>query len=344
MWSSGFRWMFLILGTVIGAGYASGREIWQFFGAESGLAILLFTIFFVIACHVVLSLSRKLQSSHFSPVLEKLVGSKISKIYNVVMVIYLFATTAVMLAGGGAALQVFSIPYWAGILIICFLLVILFVFGVNGMITVNSIIIPAIILILAFVLFRTAEISPDTLRSMAGQHHSNWPAAFTFTALNILPLVAVLSAIGKEVKTKGEILIASIGSGVILGVISLFYNQTLLIVQSKIEFFEIPLFAIIQSYPYYMIFVMTLLLWVAIYTTAASGLLGLVTRFRGSLSIPLWVICLLLLLCMLPFTAFGFSVLVAILYPLFGLVNLYLLVCILLYPITNRKNWLEEMK
>ena len=30
----------------------------------------------------------------------------------------------------------------------------------------------------------------------------NWPAAFTFTALNILPLVAVLSTIGKEIKSK----------------------------------------------------------------------------------------------------------------------------------------------
>ncbi|MBM7618864.1 putative membrane protein YkvI [Bacillus tianshenii] len=344
MWNSGFRWMFLILGTVIGAGYASGREIWQFFGAESGLAILLFTIFFMVACHVVLSLSRKLQSAHFSPVLEKLVGPKISRIYNVVMVIYLFTTTAVMLAGGGAALQVFSIPYWAGIMIICILLVMLFVYGVNGMITVNSIIIPAIILVLALVLFHSAEISPDTIRYLAGHHHSNWPSAFTFTALNILPLVAVLSAIGKEVKTKGEILIASIGSGGILGVISLFYNQTLLTVQSKMEFFEIPLFAVIQSYPYYMIFVMTLLLWVAIYTTAASGLLGLVTRFKDGLPFPVWIICMLLLLCMVPFTAFGFSVLVAILYPLFGLVNLYLLVCILLYPITNRKNWLGELK
>ncbi|WP_404469270.1 hypothetical protein [Sutcliffiella horikoshii] len=337
MWKSGFRWMFLILGTVIGAGYASGRELWQFFGSESGLAILLFTLFFIISCYVILQISSQEQSEHFSPVLRKLVGERASYLYNIVMIVYLFTTTVVMLAGGGAALQVFSIPYWGGIAIICFLLILLFVYDVKGMVTVNVVILPIIVLTLAYVLIDAVFNSPDAVPTSVLEQ-SNWPAGFTFTALNILPLVAVLSAIGKEVKGKGEIIIASVGSGVILGVISLFYNQTLILVQSKLGLFEIPLFAIIQSYPFYMLFFMTILLWVAIYTTAASGLLGLVTRFRNVIPIPLWLMCLLFILLMVPFTAVGFSVLVAILYPLFGLINLYLLVCILLYPIKNREN------
>lgn len=338
MWKSGFRWMFLILGTVIGAGYASGRELWQFFGSESGLAILLFTFFFVISCYVILQISRNERTEHFSPVLQKLVGKKVSHLYNIIMVVYLFTTTVVMLAGGGAALQVFSIPYWAGIAIICSLLILLFVYDVKGMVTVNVVIIPIIVLTLAIVLVHSVMNETHEVASSISKQ-SNWPAGFTFTALNILPLVAVLSAIGKEVKSKGEIIVASVGSGAILGVISLFYNQTLISVESKLALFEIPLFAIIQSYPFYMLFLMTILLWIAIYTTAASGLLGLITRFRNAMPIPLWTLCLFFILLMVPFTAVGFSVLVAILYPLFGLINLYLLVCILLYPIKNRENW-----
>ncbi|WP_339148252.1 MULTISPECIES: hypothetical protein [unclassified Sutcliffiella] len=338
MWKSGFRWMFLILGTVIGAGYASGRELWQFFGTESGLAILLFTFFFIISCYVILQISMRERTEHFSPVLQKLVGEKVSHLYNIIMVIYLFTTTVVMLAGGGAALQVFSVPYWAGIAIICLLLILLFVYDVKGMVMVNVVIIPVIVLTLAFVLVHSVMNGTQEVTSSFSKQ-SNWPAGFTFTALNILPLVAVLSAIGKEVKSKGEIIVASVGSGGILGVISLFYNQTLISVESKLALFEIPLFAIIQSYPFYMLFLMTILLWIAIYTTAASGLLGLVTRFRNTMPIPLWTLCLLFILLMVPFTAVGFSVLVAILYPLFGLINLYLLVCILLYPIKNRENW-----
>jgi uncharacterized membrane protein YkvI len=57
MWGNGLKWMFLIVGTVIGAGYASGRELWEFFGAESGLAIVLFAILFTISCAVILTIA-----------------------------------------------------------------------------------------------------------------------------------------------------------------------------------------------------------------------------------------------------------------------------------------------
>lgn len=56
----------LILGTIIGAGYASGRELWQFFGFESGLAIVIFTVIFIIAVYVIMKISYEVQSDHFS--------------------------------------------------------------------------------------------------------------------------------------------------------------------------------------------------------------------------------------------------------------------------------------
>ncbi|AST93921.1 YkvI family membrane protein [Sutcliffiella cohnii] len=336
MLKNGLKWMFLILGTVIGAGYASGRELWQFFGVESGLAIFLFSLLFIVCSYIIMSVSVEEKSEHFSPVLKKIIGPKLASAYDVIIIVYLFMTTVVMLAGGGAALEVFSIPYWTGIFIICILLFVVFVYGVKGMITVNTFMLPVIVIALAAVLitFTSTEVAANFKLSLNEQN--NWPSAFTFTALNILPLIAVLSAVGSEVKQKREIYIASIGSGVLLGSISYLYNRALITVESKLEFFEIPLFAIIQSYPYYMFFFMTLLLWVAIYTTAASQLMGIITRIRSYVSLPVWGICFIILVLMVPFTSFGFSTLVAILYPLFGIVNLYLLASILLYPIVNR--------
>ncbi|RCK13161.1 DUF951 family protein [Bacillus licheniformis] len=51
---------------------------------------------------------------------------------------------------------------------------------------------------------------------------------------------------------------------------------------------------------------------------------------------PRWVIVILLLSIMAPFTSIGFSNLIAFLYPIYGLLNLYLLVNILLYPILSK--------
>ncbi|WLD93380.1 hypothetical protein [Alkalihalobacillus sp. AL-G] len=337
---AGFQWMFLILGTVIGAGYASGRELWQFFGHESVLAIGLFSLLFSFCCYVIMSMSFEEKSIHYRPVLERLIGSKLTVPFDLLIILYLFSTTVVMLAGGGATLHAFRVPYWIGVLIIVMLLVVLFFWDVEGMISMNAFVIPLLVMLLLFVLFLFMR---DHIQQfpLDFQHQKNWPSAFTFTALNILPLVAVLSAVGNQIRNKGEILIASIGSGVILGGISILYNQSLISIANEIILYEIPLFAILKHYPYFWVLIMSVLLWIAIYTTAASGVFGIITRFRKHVHIPLWLMSMILLLFMVPLTTFGFSTLIAVLYPIYGILNLYVLAAILLQPFMNRSRDLQ---
>ncbi|KGA95733.1 membrane protein [Alkalihalobacillus alcalophilus ATCC 27647 = CGMCC 1.3604] len=333
---NGLMWMFLIIGTMIGAGYASGREIWEFFGAESGLAIFLFTVLFIICCYVVMHISFKHQSVHYLPVLHILMGKRISKLYDVMIMVYLFSTTVIMLAGGGATLEVIHLPFWAGVVILAAFVVVLFIWDIDGITTIHTVITPVLILALVGVLLAFQSLHGFPLHFIEG-NQSNWPSSLTFTALNILPLISVLGAIGQKIKQKGEILIASIGSGVILGSLTFLYNSSLLEVANELVVYEIPLFAILQHYPYYMVLVMSGLLWVAIYTTAASGVFGIISRIRGYIQSPAWMLALLLVAIMAPLTMFGFSTLISVLYPLYGVLNLYLLSSIILYPILNHR-------
>ncbi|KGP73212.1 membrane protein [Pontibacillus yanchengensis] len=331
---AGFKWMFLIIGTMIGAGYASGRELWQFFGHESGLAILLFTMLFTVSCNVILSISFEQQSKHYLPVLRTIVGQKLTLIYDGMIILYLFTTTVIMLAGSGATWQAFHFSYWVGILAIAIPLVLVFVWDIKGILSMNSIILPLLIGGLLYVLILFSVQKELSLFTFGEQR--NWTAAFPFTALNILPLIAVLGAIGNQMKHKGEVWIASVGSGILLGSISFIYNNSLIQISDDILLYEIPLFAILKHYPYEMFLFISMLLWIAIFTTAASGVLGLITRFRSRLKGPLWLLALITIVLMIPLTSFGFSTLITYLYPLYGLLNLYVLSCILLYPITNR--------
>src|SRR5690625_7606306 len=84
--------MFLIIGTTIGACYASGRELWQFFGHESGLAILLFVIFFTMSCIIIMKISYDKKSTDYLPVLDHIMGGKLGRIYDVMIFFYLFST------------------------------------------------------------------------------------------------------------------------------------------------------------------------------------------------------------------------------------------------------------
>ncbi|HEU5138739.1 MAG TPA: hypothetical protein VFT51_02105 [Bacillales bacterium] len=336
MLKSGLKWMFLIMGTTIGAGYASGREIWQFFGPDSVLAILLFALLFSICCFVIMTISYEYGTVHYIPVLQTLLGRKLTSVYDIMIVLYLFTTTVIMLAGGGAALEMIKIPYWAGIGIISGLVICLFLWDIKGLLSMNTFIIPVLIILLIGVLGVFFFSDQNSTSSSLWRLHEKWPAALTFTAFNILALVAVLSGVGSEIKHKGEIWIASVGSGVILGAISLLYNQSLLQVSNDMMLYEIPLFAILKHYPYYMVVVMSALLWSAIYTTAASGVFGLISRVREYFNWPLWLLALVFVLAMVPLTKFGFATLIAVLYPIYGVLNLYILAAILIYPIAKR--------
>jgi uncharacterized membrane protein YkvI len=88
--------MFLIIGTTIGAGYASGRVLWQFFGNESVHAIFLFTFIFTLCCFIIMKISFEKRAVHFYPVLQTLVEKNY---HTFVIVVYFFTTTVVMLAG-----------------------------------------------------------------------------------------------------------------------------------------------------------------------------------------------------------------------------------------------------
>ncbi|MEC5425070.1 hypothetical protein QGM71_16415 [Virgibacillus sp. C22-A2] len=334
MLRAGLRWMFLIIGTTIGAGYASGRELWQFFGHESGLAILLFVLFFTVSCIVILHVSYKRKSTHYLPVLRDIVGTKLTGVYDVMIFLYLFTTTVVMIAGSGATVQAFNYSYWWGVGVIVLALFFLFMKGINGILSINLFILP---LLLSGLLFVLILFTIDQELALFSHWHEqrNWTAAFPFTALNILPLIAVLGAIGNKIRSRKEIWIAAIGSGLILGVISYIYNNSLIQIADEMLLYEIPLFAILKHYSFEMLIFMSILLWFAIFTTAASGVLGIVTRIQQYFNSPLWLIVILTLVTMIPLTALGFSTLVSYLYPIYGILNLYVLTRLLLFPIWN---------
>lgn len=340
MFRAGMKTMFLITGAIMGAGYASGREIWQFFGNGSGLAILIFTVLFTFCTTTILMISYKAKSTNYLPVLHQLTGKRLAALYDYLILVYLFCVTVVMIAGSGATFQAFDMPFWWGIVFIIVGLVIIFSKGIKELLNINQILMPImmIALFLILVLFMRDE-SISLSSNWEGQ--TNWLAAFPFTALNILPLIAVLGAIGSRITSKGEIYVASISSGIILGIITLIYNTSLVDLAGQVNLPAIPLFAIINNYSAVIMVVMMLMLWLAIYTTAAATLLGLITRVNKKHNLPLIKVAVIALLFMVPFSGIGFSELVAFLYPLYGILNLYILVKLTIYPFLKEKQTVD---
>lgn len=329
------KWIGLVIATTVGAGYASGRELWEFFGAESGLAIMIFTVIFSIGCYVILTLSHEKKSEHYLPVLEELIGKRFAAIYDKGIMLYLFTTLFVMISGSGATFTIYEVPYVVGSFGIIILLVVVLPFGIEGIHSINKLLLPLLIIGLATVLI--LFVWNENINLFYNfKEQSNWSSSIPFTSLNILPLIAILGAIGKEIESKKEIYIASIGSGLLLGGLSYIYNSSLVHIADQIFFYEIPLFAILNGYPIQMFVIMSILLWFAIYTTAIACLFSLIARLKEKIKMNHVMIGVSIIVLALPFTFLKFSTLVSILYPLYGVINLYVLASIVINPIIRR--------
>ncbi|MGB8957216.1 MAG: hypothetical protein WCC10_17725, partial [Tumebacillaceae bacterium] len=96
---------FTYIGTVVGAGFASGQEILQFFtmlGPYAYPGILLATALFAWVGIQILMLGRKLNARSYRELTAYLFGPKLAGVVDIVMMVMLFFVTVAMLAGVGA--------------------------------------------------------------------------------------------------------------------------------------------------------------------------------------------------------------------------------------------------
>ncbi len=330
-----------IVGTTIGAGFASGREIWEFFasyGEASHYSILLSILIFFLAAIIVLHISWKQKTKHYSELLEYIMGRHLARLFDWMILFYLLSTTVVMIAGSGATAQQWRGEgefVWGSILMAVAVFIVL-LFDIKGVLSMNTLLMPALILVLLVVCFQFLESQPMNQQIInMGSGPPAWPAAVSYAAFNVISLVAVLSTMGSQIEHPSEIWLAGAVSMLCLGTIAFLYNFSLLKIEHLMSQYEIPLFALVQDYSPAWIFLITCVLWFAIYTTAISNVHGLVLRLTDFFTCPRWLIAFVCLMFLTPLSQFGFARLVQVLYPLYGVINLIILACILLYPFSE---------
>jgi len=327
----GLQWSFLIFGTIIGGGYVSGREIWLFFGRNNGRAILLFSLLFAICCYTILSISYKQQTKHYKTIFNSLIGQKSSNFYDFMMIVYLLFTTMIMIAGSGATFQIYQIPNWIGIIFMALLLIWIFSHNIDQVIKVNTIIIPLLLLSLFSMILLFLNKEPNI--EFATEVQANYFNAISFTAVNILPIISVLGAVGYKIRSKKEIIVASIFSTIMLGSLTWLYNYSLTLIESEIDLYEMPIYAILVRFPNWVLLLFTLIIWIAIFTTAIGSMLGLVSRMQIHTELSQYKIVILFISVIVPISFIGFQYLIELIYPIYGILNLYLLASIIIYPI-----------
>lgn len=328
------------VGAVIGAGFASGQEILQFFilfGYQGLLGVLVATFLFAYLGAVVLYLSVKLRSGSYQELLSYLLGPWAGRFMDIVSILMLVGGLGVMLSGSGAVLQEYlGLPRWTGVGLA--LLVIFFVIlrGLTGLLAVNVILVPvklvAVCLIAGLALADKglpAELPFTNQQGVGG----NWLwSSLLYVSFNMIVPVAVLASVGRSIDKRTGILAGILG-GLGLGAAVAMVTLAGLAFYPQVTNYEVPMLYMAACISTALRPVFALLIWAAILTTAIANAHGFASRLAPEGGKRYRLFGFAVCLAVLPLTYLDFSFLVRLWYPLFGYAGMVLFFSLLLVPL-----------
>lgn len=331
-WRTSFQVAATYVGAVMGAGFASGQEIQQFFTRFDiwGLfGILISTAMFSLLGCLMLILQQRWKVSSYTDFFACLLGPIWGRRVDVLISALLFVGMLAMLTGSGALFhQYFGLPTWNGVIFTGALIAIALWFRGEGVLWINTVLIPLKfvfcfgIAIAAIGWATTGDGEGLVLADNPLVHHWLFSAVL-YVSFNLTLAMVVFASLGKEVQGEGARLGAVLG-GVALGAFAMIIGAALLRFPDVLGM-EIPMVAIAGKLGKWTSFLYLFVLWLAMITAAISNGFSLVCRMVKTGRIEYGKATIFLLLAVFMFTGVRFSQVVQIAYPLFGYLGLFFL-------------------
>lgn len=328
--------VFVIIGIIIGAGFASGKEIYTFFFIYGPKGIIGLVVSSAILGYIIyksLKIIKKYDINSYDELLKKIIIKKqrknidIELILNFIINLFLLITFFIMCAGFTAYFkQEFQIDEIYSSIAIAIISYIILSKNIKGIFLLNSILMPLIIIILTVLGIKSIGIAGNFEPVI---NNNMWlPKAILYASYNSITLVSLLIPIKKYIKNKKDIVkIASI-STIIIIILAMIIVLLLLKIDLDISKIELPavyasgLFGKVYQYLY------GIIILGAIMTTSISsafGFLNNITKTEKKYKLINKIICIASIFISL----FGFSNLVNNIYPIFGVLGLVQLILII---------------
>ena len=321
----------VIIGALIGAGFASGQEIFSFFyiyGKNGIYGILIMSILIGIFIYKSLKIIYQKQVYNYNDFLNLFI--KNTKIRNVILWIVnvlLLVSFYIMVAGFGAYFeQEIGINRIIGSIVLNLLCVIVFFSNIKGVLKASNLIVPFLIFFIFFIGIKNiVQIRTIDFYQMK----NNWILSMLiYNSYNFILLMPVLISLKKQITKGKNIKKVSILVTIIILILSINIFFLLLNANIKeIENQEMPIVYIISNYfnKYKKIYAFIVL--ASIFTTAISVGIGFLQNIsKNSNSYPQFV--LFMCITSLLMSNIGFSKLLNFIYPVFGYIGILQIVII----------------
>ncbi len=330
------------IGTIVGAGFASGQEVLQFFaafGLKGLYGLILTTIMFVVFGYIIMDLGRKLHSHSHLEIIKYSGGKWIGMIIDFIITFFLFGALTAMIAGTGALFaQQFQIPEIWGNLLMAVLTAITVLTGIKGVINSISFVVPfllaSVIGISIFSIIQSPPVLSSAVQVTSGESEliRHWLlAAFLYTSYNTVISIAILGPLGVEAKNRKAIKYGAVIGGMGLGIGSIMIYLALSGDVYNLIDVEVPMVDIAGNISGTIQIIYAIVLIAEVYTTAVGSLFGFSSRVTKVNHTSMRKRLIIIGTTIVAFFAsqFGFSNLVKYLYPLVGYGGMVLLISLL---------------
>lgn len=326
------------IGTIVGAGFASGQEILKFFTVyrfDGYIGIIIATILFIILGVIIVKISYIIKRKSYYSFLIYVCGKKLGTVVDALITVFLFGTLNVMLSATGALFsEHFGLPYYFGIIFTVIPAAIIVTKGIRGILNVNSIIAPmmivTVIIISSLCLYYHAD--SDLIRNLHYEDDATYKwlmSALLYVSYNIILSTPILAPLGKEAPNI-NVLVKGITIGAItMGLLILLLNTVILNHLEHDSLYQIPMLYIVEPFNDLVKYGFIVVLWLEIFTTLVSNLFGLSNRIHDIVKVDYKIIVFSICFISIFISRFEFKMLLSILYPAFGLISLVFILFII---------------
>ncbi len=322
--------VFVIIGTMIGAGFASGQEMYLFFfsyGKEGLIGIVISCCIIGLVINQTFNIVNKYQIDTYKEFLDILIkkNMKSKPIINIVINIFILITFFIMIAGFGAYFeQELGINRLLGSTILAILTFAIFMTSVKGVVKASELLVP--ILIIALIIIGTINIKEVYLLEIQNYlvktNEDNFMlSAILYSSYNSILLIPVLLTLKNYIKDKKQILKIAIISSMIILLLSVMIFLLLVRVDVDITQLEMPVVYVVSNMFTILRYIYGFIILGSIFTTAISlGTSFLQNTARNEKSYAQIALSMCIISVMI--SNIGFSNLVNLLYPIFGYLGL----------------------
>lgn len=322
-----FNICFVIIGTIIGAGFASGKEIYSFFCVYGiyglfGLLVSNLIIGLVIFMSFIIISRNNIKT--YSEFINFLVNNKKILSYSItnIMNIFLLISFIVMCAGFGAYfLQEFNLPVFFGAIVISVLAFITFFNNINGIIKINSILIPILILLVILLGYKCNIMFFKPFALVTSSNYIWIIKSILYASYNSIMLVPILINLRNFIKKEKDIKIVAFFTMFFMIIMSVIIYIILCINMPMINEIDIPIVYIANSFGVVFKLLYGFVILTAIFTTATSSGFSFLNNVAKNKK-QYFTFSILMCSVAVCFSNIGFSNLLNLLYPILGFLGL----------------------